>query len=167
MEMIVLSGIFLVYFITKRVIDNRHEIKVLEAEKQSQLALDGQRYEKIREILTDGVVDGQPAALEALKPLVEVMASQMQSKEMLELKRLEFKHQLALAEAPNQPFKDWMEEFSELRTNLVENEIDIEQFQSIVQTMTTSTEKVFGVSLQVTLPVTEEKKVLPESTNGK
>src|SRR3989344_832088 len=62
-----------------------------------------QRFEKLREILTDGVLTDQPVALETLKPIAEVIASQMRSGE--EIKRLETVHRLKMEEiqATNEP----------------------------------------------------------------
>lgn len=164
-----LVGLLGLIFGTK-VLNSRHELNVIEAQKQSQLALDGQRYEKIREILTESIIDGQPAALEALKPLIEVVASQMQGKETVELKQLEHKQQLSLIEAKNEPFSCWMGELSQLRKALAKGEkwqggLSLKEFETCVQTMAASTERVFGLSLR-TLPAAEEQKALPKPSNG-
>ncbi len=144
-----------------KILDGRRELKVIEAEKQSQLAIDAQRYDKIREIMTDSLIDGQPAAIEALKPLVEVIASQMQGKEALKIKQLEHKQQIALVEARNQPFRIWMDKLNSLRCNLAYREIDGDEFESCVRIMAESTERIFGISLQMTATA-GETKALPE-----
>ncbi len=161
---VVLSGLLAFYEKMRR----SHQLKLIEAKKQSQLALEGQRYEKIREILTEGVIDGQPAAMEALKPLVEVIAEQLRGEAGLELQELEREHELALVEARNQPFADFLKELRDARKACTPlwDRLDKGAYQLVVNQMTEATMKVFGDSLQQILPANEEKKALPESTNN-
>jgi hypothetical protein len=163
-SIVVLSGLLAFHEKMRR----SYQLKLIEAKKQSQLALEGQRYEKIREILTEGVIDGQPAAMEALKPLVEVIADQMRGEAGLELKELEREHELALAKTQTKPLDSWLEKLENARKACTNSfgEFNSEAYELIVDKMTESTQIVFGNSLQQTLPVAEEKKTLPESTNG-
>ncbi len=144
-------------------INRDDELKRLEANNKAQLALEAQRYEKIKEILTDGVIDGQPAAIEVLKPLVQVITDQMRGDDALQLKKLENKHELDLLKAQNQPFQSWMDEVASLRDSLVQEEIDFEEFETMLEAMTSSAERVFGVSLRA-VPAIEEAPALPEAT---
>lgn len=153
---VIVSGLFFVF--GTKVLKNKHELKVIEAKKQSQLAIDAQRYEKIREIMADSIVDGQPAALEVLKPLVEVIAAQMQGEEALELKKLEHKQQLALIEAQNEPFRAWMQKLKELNSSVSSNS----GYEKCVNVAAEATKKIFGDSFQQALPA-PGKKALPES----
>ena len=146
--------------------DHKHKLELMEAKKQSQLALEGQRYEKIKEIMTDGLISDQPAALEALKPLVELIAEQIRGDSGLKLKELEHKHKLELVEAQNGPLKSWMRELTSMRIDLNNKLMTIDEFERAVDKFSESTEKVFGVSIQKALPVAEESRALPESTNS-
>lgn len=75
----------------------------LKMEQDTKLALEAQRFEKLREILTDGVIDGNPTAVEALKPIAEVIADQLGGEKEMERKQLEHQHKLAEINAMNAP----------------------------------------------------------------
>lgn len=82
--------------------------KLIEARAASQLKLESQRFEKIREILTDGVIEGSPKALDALKPMVEIIAEQMKGPEIIERMRLEHEQRLEEINALNEPVRLFM-----------------------------------------------------------
>lgn len=98
-------GLFVLSGVTKRYQDK----KLTEAKAASQLKLESQRFEKIREILTDGVIEGSPKALDALKPMVEIMAEQMKGPEVLERMQLEHKQHLEEIRAFNEPIRLFMQ----------------------------------------------------------
>lgn len=75
----------------------------LKMEQDARLALEAQRFEKLREILTDGVIDGNPTAVEALKPIAEVIADQLDGEKEMERKQLEHQYKLAEINAMNAP----------------------------------------------------------------
>lgn len=154
----IFTGIGVVWHLGARIINNRQELKVIEAKKQSQLAIDAQRYEKIREIMTDSIIDGQPVAVEALKPLVEVIANQMQGMDVRELKELEQKHELELIEAQNEPFRAWMQKLLELDRSCQ----SISAYERCVKVTAEATKQIFGDSFQQALPAPTDKKALPE-----
>lgn len=98
-------GLFVLSGVTKRYQDK----KLAEAKAASQLKLESQRFEKIREILTDGVIEGSPKALDALKPMVEIMAEQMKGPEIIERMRLEHEQELEKINALNEPVRLFMQ----------------------------------------------------------
>lgn len=91
------------------IIKRHQERKLLEARTSSQLKLESQRFEKIREILTDGVIEGSPKALDALKPMVEIIAEQMKGPEIVERMRLEHEQELERINALNEPIRLFMQ----------------------------------------------------------
>lgn len=157
--MITIIGMVIALIFGIKMLNDRHKLKIIEAKKQAQLEIDAQRYEKIREILTESIIEGHPAALEALKPLIEMIAIQMQGEDALEMKGLEYRQQLALVEAKNQPFRNWMEELSALRNVLADGDLTIGEFERSVKIITESAAKLFHVSPR-TVPVDGEKKLL-------
>jgi len=147
--------------------------KELQMESDAQLALEAQRFEKLREILTDGVLTDQPVALETLKPIAEVIASQMRSGE--EIKRLETVHRLKMEEiqATNEPklkaleaqnlsleiYKIWDERVSEMWSGGP----DLDVFIKGVEMITKTTQEFFP-NLQLPAP---DEKLLAEKNEGK
>ena len=131
------------------------QLQVIEAEKQAKLALDAQRYDKLRDIMTDSVITGQPAALEALKPMVQVMADQIRAEELMRLKQLEHEHRLALAAAQNGPFEMWMDQVTHMRQNLANDAFTLDEFVTCLETVRESTKSVFNLSLPMPSSVAE------------
>lgn len=163
--MFILIGVGIVsafaFIFGMQVLEDRQSLKLIEAEKHAQLAIDAQRYEKIREIMTDGIIDGQPAAVEALKPLVDAIAAQMSGEDAGEVRRLEHQNQLELARERNRPFTEWMEKLRELDESCE----DVSAYKNCVKAAAESTKLVFGDSFQQkqrALPTVEEQKALPE-----
>ena len=94
----------------RQIIQKYQEKKLIEAKSEVTLRLEAQRFEKIKEILTDGVIEGSPKALEALGPLVEIMAEQMKGPEIIERMKLEHKHRIEEIEAKNEPYRLYAEQ---------------------------------------------------------
>ena len=112
--------------------------KLVETKAASQLKLESQRFEKIREILTDGVIEGSPKALDALKPMVEIIAEQMKGSEIIERMRLEHEQKLEEIKALNEPIRLYMKRVAEAQTC---TEIDSRERE--LKALSEATSKVF------------------------
>lgn len=116
MEIVVVSLAItlLAMFFGSRVMHSRKELKIIEEKRKTQLQLEEQRYEKIHGILTDAIIDGQPAAIEALKPLVGIIAEQ--ASEEMALKKMELKHkqELEIINLQQRPYIETLNKMNEL-----------------------------------------------------
>lgn len=130
--------------------------KITEIKNQKKLALEEQRFEKIKEILTDGVIDGQPAAIEALKPMVEVIANQMGSNNGSKRIKLEHEHKMKELEAQNEPFRIWDRRVADLWNRSATDGV----FRTAMEALQEATSKTFP-NLQLPDPNTKQ---LPEKT---
>lgn len=98
-------GAVLLFFLVNDFMRRRHERKMLEVKHQNRMILEAQRFEKMKEILTNGVIEGSPKALDALKPMVEVMAEQLKGAEATDRMKLAHKQRLEEIEALNEPYR--------------------------------------------------------------
>jgi len=57
----------------QKTLENRAQIKLLKAQQE----VEKQRFGQIREILTDAVLTGEPVSIEAIKPITEALARQI------------------------------------------------------------------------------------------
>lgn len=142
MAMDIMSLLFLAagLFVLGGVVKRYQDKKLVEARAASQLKLESQRFEKIREILTDGVIEGSPKALDALKPMVEIIAEQMKGPEIVARMRLEHEQRLKEINALNEPVRLYMKRVAKAQDNVYKTASNLE---IELQALSEATTKVF------------------------
>lgn len=135
-----------------------HELELFAAKKE--LELEDHRLERVKELLTDGAITGQPVAVEALKPLIAAVADEITYKHAAERLTTENAQELRRLEEQNKPYRLWHDQINNLRQNCSEHGVlDTERFKEALIALSSATREVF--QLQLTVP---EIKQLPETT---
>lgn len=151
--------------------------KELKMAQDATLALEAQRFEKLREILTDGVIDGNPAAVEVLKPIAGVIAEQLGGEKEIERKKLEHQYrleeikaksgpELSAIEARKEPLRIWNEQVKMLWKQTGDHYFGKEGVPAFEKGLKALQEAWFTTFPGLQLPAPAPPKMLTEGDEG-